>query len=183
MVYVGGWVGSLLEDSMLRGRVLIVVSALVLAALLPAERPAAAEEPSPDALAAARELVAASRAANNLKVLLPLIMQQLKPAVVQGRAEVGRDYDALMPQLIEEFATRSDAFVDGIAFVYARNFTADELRELASFYRSPIGQAFLEKMPTIFKESASVGQKFGEAIAGKLRSRMIEELRKRGHSI
>jgi hypothetical protein len=166
-----------------RHRVLIFIPVLVLAALLLGGRPAAAQEPPPDALAAARELVAASHAGDQLKILLPLIIQQLKPAIVQGRAEIARDFDALIPQLIESATAQSDAFADGIAIVYARNFSVDELRQLTSFYRGPIGQKLLDKMPTIAKEGAALGQKFGQAIAGDLRNRMIEELRKRGHSI
>jgi hypothetical protein len=73
--------------------------------------------------------------------------------------------------------------VDGIALIYARNFTADELRQLTAFYRGPIGQKFLEKMPQIAQESMAMGQKFGQELAGNLRDRIIEELRKRGHNI
>jgi uncharacterized protein len=163
----------------------IAVAAFVLSLTLWSGRPAAAQSPPPppDAIAAARELVTASRAADQLKTLLPLFMQQLKPAIVQGRAEVARDYDAITPQLIESMNARSEAFAEGVATVYARNFTADELRQLAEFYRGPIGQKFLEKMPVIAQESLAMGQKFGQEIAGELRSRMIDELRKRGHSI
>jgi hypothetical protein len=163
----------------------IAVALTILSLALWSGRPAAAQSapPPPDAIAAARELVTASRAADQLKTLLPLFMQQLKPAIVQGRAEVARDYDAIMPQLIESMNARSEAFAEGVATVYARNFTADELRQLAEFYRGPIGQKFLEKMPVIAQESLAMGQKFGQEIAGELRSRMIDELRKRGHSI
>ncbi len=165
-------------------RVSIVVAVLI-AFMLPSGRPAAAQSPAPapDAVAAARELVTASRAADQLTTILPLLMQQLKPAIVQGRAEVARDFDAIMPQLIESMKARSDAFADGMALIYARNFTADELRQLTDFYRGPIGQKFLEKMPVVAQESLGLGQKFGQEIAVDLRNRMIEELRKRGHNI
>ena len=33
------------------------------------------------------------------------------------------------------------------------------------------------------KESVALGKKFGEVVAKDLQSRMIEELRKRGHNI
>jgi hypothetical protein len=165
---------------------LIAVS-LVMAALLLCGRPAGAqsqsEAPSPDAVAAARELVTAARAADNLKTLLPMIMQQLKPAIVQGRPEVERDFDVILPQIIGAMQARSDAFVDAIAVIYAHNFSADELQQLTAFYRGPIGQKFLEKMPLIARESMAMGQRFGQELAGDLRNRIIEELRKRGHNI
>jgi uncharacterized protein len=165
----------------------IAVAVIALALALMAGRPAAAQSQSPasspDTMAAARELVAASHAAEHLKTLLPLIMQQLKPAIVQGRPEIARDYDAVMPALIESMTARSDAFAAGIAEIYAHTFTADELRQVTAFYHSPVGQRFLEKMPVIAQESMAMGQKFGQEVAGDMRGRMIEELRKRGHNI
>jgi uncharacterized protein len=168
----------------MRGRpVSIAVAVFILALAVFGGRHAVAQSQSPDAIAAARELVAASRAAEQLKTLLPIIMQQLKPAIVQGRAEVGRDFDSVMPQLIEAMSARSEAFAEGIAAIYARTFTVDELQQVTAFYRGPVGQKFLEKMPVIAQESMAMGQKFGQEIAGELRSRMIDELRKRGHNI
>lgn len=160
-----------------------VVLALMLALLC--GRPAAAQSqtPPPEAMTAARALVAASHAADNIKALLPIVVQRLKPAIVQGRAEVDRDYDAIMPTLMEAMLARTDAMVDGVAIVYARNFTIDEMRQLTDFYRSPVGQALLQKMPVVFQESMALGQRFGEEAAGELHDRMIEELRKRGHKI
>lgn len=165
----------------------VSIAIAVIALALVAGRPAVAQSQSPasspDTLAAARELVAASHAAEQLKTLLPLIMLQLKPAIVQGRPEIARDYDAVMPALIESMTARSDAFAAGIAEIYAHTFTADELRQVTAFYHSPVGQSFLEKMPTIAQESMAMGQKFGQEVAGDMRERMIEELRKRGHNI
>jgi len=163
----------------------IAVAVLILALALLSGRPAVAQSqpPAPDTLAAARELVTTARAADHLKTLLPIIVQQLKPAIVQGRENVGRDYDALVPQLIEAMRARSEAFAEGIALIYARTFTAVELRQVTAFYRSPIGQKVLEKMPMIAQESMTMGQKLGQEIGTELRSRMIEELRKRGHNI
>jgi hypothetical protein len=134
-------------------------------------------------MAAARELVAAAHTGDQLKTLLPLIMQQLKPAIVQGRPEVERDYDALVPQLIEGASARTAAFEEGVATVYARNFSADELRQVTAFYRSPVGQTFLSKLPLIMQQSMAMGQQLGQAIGNDLRNRMLEELRKRGHNI
>jgi hypothetical protein len=167
---------------MQRRPLLIGLLALVLAASLVGARPAAAQAPAPDQLAAAKELVAASRASDQLRTLMPLIMRQLKPAIAQGRPDVERDFDAALPSLLDGINARTDDFTDAIALIYARNFTIDELHEIASFYRSPIGQTFLQKMPVIAQESMAMGQRFGQEIAAEARRRMIHELHKRGHN-
>jgi len=76
---------------------------------------------------------------------------------------------------------RVNEIVDEITAIYARNFTADELREITAFYRGPAGKKFLEKQPAIAQESMQIGQKFGAAVAADVTRRMSEELRKRGH--
>jgi uncharacterized protein len=155
----------------------------MLAALILSAAPAAPQSPPADATAAARDLVAAARAADQIKTLLPLIVQQIKPLVVQGRPEVERDFDKLMPMMLELMNSRLGAFTETMAQIYARNFTADELRQIQAFYHTPAGQKLLERMPAIAQESMALGQKVGQAIAGELQGRVIEELRKRGHNI
>jgi uncharacterized protein len=105
---------------------------------------------------------------------------------VQGRPEVERDFDAMMPVLQEIMGGQSEPMaklIDDFAMIYARNFTADEMRRVTAFYREAVGQKFVEKMPVITQEGMSAGQEFGRAVAVELQKRMIEELRKRGHKI
>jgi hypothetical protein len=145
--------------------------------------PAFAQSPPPDAVAAARELVTTIKGADQFKALMPIILKNLKPAIVQGRPEVDRDYDAIMPILLEGMAARVNEIIDEVTAIYARNFTADELREVAAFYRGPTGQKFLQKQPVILQDSMAIGQKFGQSVAAEMQNRIVEELRKRGHKI
>ena len=144
---------------------------------------ARAQTPAPDAMTAARELVTTMNAADQFKALLPIILKNLKPAIVQGRPEVDRDYDTIMPILLGGMAARVNEIVDEITALYARTFSADELREVTAFYHGPVGQKFLQKQPVIMQESMAIGQKFGQSVAAEMQSRIVEELRKRGHKI
>jgi uncharacterized protein len=145
--------------------------------------PARAQPPSPDAMAAAQELIVTMRTVDFFKTIMPAMMQGLKPAIVQNRPQVERDYDVIVPLLLEGMNARLNEVIEQIAAVYARNFTADELREAVAFYRGPTGQKIVQKLPAITQESMAIGQRFGQSIASELRSRMIDELRKRGHNI
>jgi hypothetical protein len=144
---------------------------------------ARSQTPSPDAMAAARELIVTMRAVDSIKATMPAIMQTIKPAIVQGRPQVERDYDAIVPLMLESLNARMNEVIEQIAAIYARNFTADELREAVAFYRGPTGQKFVQKQPTIAQENMALGQRFAQSISGELRGRMIDELRKRGHNI
>jgi uncharacterized protein len=145
--------------------------------------PAGAQSPSPEAMAAARELIVTMRAADYFKTLMPAIMQQLKPAIVQNRPQVERDYDAIVPLLLDSMNARVNEIIDQIAALYARNFSVEELREVVAFYRGPTGQKFVQKLPLITQESMVLGQRFGQSIGAEIRGRIVEELRKRGHDI
>jgi hypothetical protein len=162
------------------------IAAAFLAVSLLFGGPAASQSMPPETMAAARELVAAMRAGEQFKAVLPIILQQLKPIITQGRPEVARDFDAVLPALQELVNTRSDAMasmLEGIVAVYARNFTVEEMRQITAFYGQPIGQKLLDKMPIVAQESMAVGQQWGQSIATELQKLVTEELRKRGHKI
>jgi hypothetical protein len=72
---------------------------------------------------------------------------------------------------------------DGIATIYANNFTAGELREIEAFYRQPVGQKFLEKAQAIAQQSMQVGQDVSRKAAEDLRTRLTEALRQKGHKL
>jgi hypothetical protein len=145
--------------------------------------PVRAQSPSPDAEAAARELVNTIKLADQYKVLLPTIFQHLKPAIVQNRPEVERDFDALMPVLRGRIGARIDELVNAVVLIYASNFTAAELRDLTAFYDSPTGQKFLQKTPIVTQQTMLAGQKFGQSAGAEVQKQMLDELRNKGHSL
>jgi hypothetical protein len=142
---------------------------------------APAQAPSPEAMTAARSLVTTMKLSDQYKALLPGILLGLRPALTQDRPEIERDFDAMMPTIIETFTPYYAAMVDDIAIIYAKNFTVGELREFEAFYRQPAGQKLLEKMPAIAQQSAQVGQEVGRKAADDLRTRLTEALRQKGH--
>jgi uncharacterized protein len=155
---------------------LLVVTLLLVA-------PVRAQSPSPDAEAAARELVNTIKLADQYKVLLPTIFQHLKPAIVQNRPDVERDFDALMPVLRDRIGARIDELVNAVVLIYANNFTAAELRDLKAFYDSPSGQKFLQKTPIVTQQTMLAGQKFGQSAGAEAQKQMLDELRNKGHSL
>lgn len=145
--------------------------------------PVQAQTPDPDSKAAARELITTIKLGDQFKALLPMIFQSMKPAIVQNRAEVDRDFDALMPVLMEKMAARVNEMEDSIVDIYANNFSGAELRDLIAFYKSPTGQKFLEKTPLITQQTMAAGHKFGQSAGAEAQKEMIEQLREKGHSL
>jgi hypothetical protein len=99
---------------------------------------------------------------------------------VQGRAEAERQYDALALLILEDFKARMSDLIDAAAIIYARNFSTEDLLALNAFYKTPLGQRLLQKLPTVTQETILAGGKFGRSVGEDMEKRMIEELRKKG---
>jgi len=144
---------------------------------------APAQTPSPEALAMARSLISTMKLTDQYKALLPVILLSIKPAVVQGRPEIERDYDAMAAQIRDAYAPYYSSMVDSAASLYASNFTVDELREIDAFYRLPVGQKLLQKSLAITQQSMQIGQDTGRKAAEDLRIRLTDLLRQKGHKM
>jgi hypothetical protein len=156
----------------------MLFAALIVWSASPA--PAQTASPAPETLAAARELVQTMHLTKQYEAILPAIITALKPSIVQGRPEVDRQYDALVPVLIEGFGSRLTEMVDAIVVIYANNFSTEDLQAIIAFYKTPAGQRMLEKLPSLTQQTLTVGARFGKSVGEELRSKMIEELRKKG---
>jgi uncharacterized protein len=144
---------------------------------------ARAQTPSPEAMAAARELVTTLKLSDQYKALLPVILLGLKPALTQDRPELERDYDAMMPAVADAYTPYYNAMVDSIATVYANSFSVDELRQIEAFYRQPVGQKFLDKSQAIRRQSVQIGEDTSRKAAEDLRASLTQLLRQKGHKL
>jgi uncharacterized protein len=64
---------------------------------------------------------------------------------------------------------------DLIAVVYDRHFTADELRQILVFYRSPIGRKLLDTQPALLRESMLAGQEWGQRLGAEVAQQLAAE--------
>ena len=66
--------------------------------------------------------------------------------------------------------------------LYASNFTEEELKSMAAFYRSPAGQKAVQKMPEMMQRTAMLGAQLSQPHSEELKSQMsarAEELQKK----
>src|SRR6202012_953455 len=99
---------------------------------------ARAQSPSPEPMEAARKLVVTLHLPDQYRALLPGILLGLKRPLTPDRPEDERDFDALVPTVIDTYATYYNVMVDNAAALYAKYFSADELRSIEAFYCCPI---------------------------------------------
>jgi uncharacterized protein len=144
---------------------------------------ASAQAPSPDAMNAARSLVTTMKLGDQYKALLPVILLNLKPTLVQDRPEIERDYDAMTAMIADSYTPFYNEMLDRAASVYASNFTTDEMSQMETFYRLPVGQKLLERSQGIAQQTMQIGRDVGRKAADAIKLRVTDALRQKGHKL
>jgi uncharacterized protein len=161
----------------LRARLLAFV---ILALAWPAASVAQTQAPDPDRLAAAKDMMEASRVERQFERVIPLLLDHLKQGfrrVAPDRADV---IDSVFEQMTTKFISRRAELLDEIAGLYAQRLEAAELRAVAQFYRSPVGAKLIEAQPQIMQESMLAGQRWGQRIGQEIEEEARRELKRRG---
>jgi hypothetical protein len=165
----------------MRQKLISVIGPLIVALFLTAS--AAAQSQASDSEVAARELIATMKLPDQFTAMLPMVFKAIKPAIVQNRPDVDRDFDALLPVLQQKMTARVNELMEAVVLIYSSNFSAQELRDLTAFYQTPTGQKFLQKTPLIAQQTMMAGQKFGQSAGADAQKEMIEQLRNKGHAL
>ena len=124
-------------------------------------------------MSAARSLVTTMKLGDQYKALLPVILLNLKPTLVQDRPEIERDYDAMTAMIADTYTPFYNEMLEGAASVYAANFTTDEMRQMEAFYRLPVGQKLLERSQGIVQQTTQRGRTSASAECGHWSGRAV----------
>jgi hypothetical protein len=83
--------------------------------------------------------------------------------------------DAFWDQFAKEVSGKE--IVELIIPIYVKHYTDDEMVKLIEFYKSPLGQKVIEKLPLINQDSYLVGQEWGK----KLGEKVLASLKEKGY--
>jgi hypothetical protein len=151
-----------------------------------AQQPATAptlKQASPAAMAAAKEILAMKNASAMYGNAVPNLVQQTKDTLMQSNLNYQKDLNEVAVIVAQKLAGREKEIGEGMATVYANEFTEQELKDLVAFYKSPLGQKLLASEPRAIQFSMSYmnqwAARFAETVNGEFRA----EMRKRGKEI
>lgn len=157
-----------------------IVLALIASFVLAQGSFAADQAPAPANAAAVRELLEAMNyrtmwkaSMDQMSKTMPNIMRQQIEATVKAdislsdaqRREALLKMEAELPKMAEVVSgVLNDpglmAEMEGeMIALYSRNFTADELKQIAAYYRTPVGMKSMQLMPQVMAESMAIGQR------------------------
>ena len=138
---------------------------------------------SPAAIAAAKEILAMKNASAMYASAVPNIVQKTKDALLQANLNYQKDLNEVAVVVAQKLAGREKEIGDGMATVYANEFSEQELKDLVAFYKSPLGQKLLAAEPRAIQFSMSYMNQWAQAFAETVNGEFRAEMRKRGKQI
>jgi hypothetical protein len=138
---------------------------------------------SPAAIAAAKEILAMKNASAMYANAVPNIVQKTKDQLLQSNLNYQKDLNEVAVVVAQKLAGREKEIDDGVANVYANEFTEQELKDLVTFYRSPLGQKLLKSEPKAIQLSMSYMNQWAQTFAEMVNGEFRAEMRKRGKQI
>jgi hypothetical protein len=147
------------------------------------QAPAANTQPlkqaSPAAMAAAREILTMKNASAMYASAVPNIVEQTKNALIQSNLNYQKDLNEVAIVVAKNLAGREKEIGEGMAQVYANEFSEQELKDLVVFYKTPLGQKLLATEPRAIQFSMSYMNQWALAFAGIVNEAFREEMKKR----
>ena len=146
--------------------------------------PAAPGKPgSPAALAAAKEILTMKNAGAMFAGAVPGLVERTKTTLLQSNLNLQKDLNEVAIIVATNLAGREKEIANGMAQIYTNEFTEQELKDLVTFYKTPLGQKLLANEPRAIQGSMGYmqlwAQHFSEVINGQFRT----EMKKRGKDI
>jgi hypothetical protein len=162
-----------------------LVLGLALAALPASAQQAAPplKPASPAAIAAAKEILTLKNASAMYAAAVPNIVQQTKEALLQANLNYQKDLNEVAAIVAQTLAGKEKEIGDGMAQIYANEFTEQELKDLVTFYKSALGQKLLSAEPRAIQFSMSFMNQWAQTFAETTNAQFRAEMRKRGKQI
>ena len=168
---------------MLRYSMAGVAGAAIVAFVITAGAAPAQQQPSPAALAAAKELVVLKGAKALYDPVVIGVVEKAKGLFLQTNPMLGKDLNEVAANLRSELAPRSAEVLSTTARLYAERFSEQELKDAVAFYKSALGRKLLSTEPAIADESLKSAAQWAERLSEEVMNRMRAEMKKRGHEI
>lgn len=156
-------------------------------ALMLAVAPAAAQTTAPalepSHLQAARDVMDLSGISQNFDEAFAEFQNNTRQLVAQTRPDLAKDTEAVLALLKPEADKRRDEIATASAEAFARRMNEADLKEVATFFRSPVGQRYSAFRTQAIEDIFNLMAPWAIQTSNVLFDRFAEEMRKRGHQL
>jgi hypothetical protein len=149
----------------------------------PAPAPAAAPTLAPSHVEAAREVVELTGLSATIDSIFPQFRAQTQQLVGATRPEMIKDSEAVIAFLKPESDKKRDEMATSAAVIFAQKMSEADLKEVAGFFKSPVGQRYSLLRNQALDEIYAILEPWSRQTSNMLFDRFSEEMRKRGHKL
>ena len=151
-----------------------LVSAVFLALALAVAAPSWAEDAKPaadqDRIAAARDLMDVTGVTKQMDAMIDAMTAGFAKGAKADSSEAGKKVSEEFQAAMKKFMSYKDDMLRDFAGLYAETFTADEMKQVADFYRSGTGAKFVQLAPSLMQKGAQIGVKYSERMVKEMSS-------------
>jgi hypothetical protein len=162
------------------------IAALLALAAAAGPRPAAAQaaaQPSPAAILLAKQIVELKDVKNIFQPLVRGVVVKTRDRFMQTNFMWSKDLNECAIIVEKEYDPRISEVLDATARIYASHFTEQELKDLLTFYQSPLGKKVIAEEPKALDESMASAGKWADDLSLQIVNSMRVEMKKRGHDL
>jgi hypothetical protein len=145
--------------------------------------PSAVHQPSPAALLVARQILEIKHVEDVFKPMIRGVVIKTRDMFMQTNFMWGKDLNEIAANLEKEYSVRTKELLDRAARIYATHFSEPELKQLLSFYQSPLGQKVIDEEPKALDESMTMAGTWADDFSQDVVNKMRAEMKKRGHDL
>jgi hypothetical protein len=144
---------------------------------------APAQESSPAAMAAARDMLAVKGGAAFFDPVIPGVIETVKNSFVPTNPQLYRELNDVAALLRKDYESKRAEILDNVTRIFAQHFTEQELKGMTAFYKTPLGQKMLKEEPAAIEESLKSTQQWADAFSDTVMTRFRAEMLKKGHKL
>ncbi|MGJ4856569.1 DUF2059 domain-containing protein [Labrys sp. KB_33_2] len=137
-------------------------------------------QPTPEQLATAVQFLKASGLTVGFDDIIPQYLQQATAIYAGQRPELSQIINEAAISLVPEFMKRRGELDNSLAKFYTTRFSEDELKQLITFYESPVGKKLATQQQVILRDSMPVVQGWTRDLQDGVMKRVREEVEKKG---
>lgn len=139
--------------------------------------------PSPAAVATAKQILADKHIEDLYKEAVPGLVERTKLTLLQSNLNYQKDLNEVAIKVAKDLAGREKEIGDEIAKIYASRFSEQELKDVAAWYKSPLGKKVIEQEPQIFAASRGFMDQWAQTFSQQIISKFRAEMKARGKEI
>jgi hypothetical protein len=120
----------------------------------------------------------------NLSRLIDVLAPQIIGSLRQENQKIPNAlWDEFTGMCTEEMKRSLPDLEEPIIAIYDANFSADEIKQLAAFYQSPVGRKIVIQLPQLAQQTVAMGQSWGEQAGARAVERIRAAAKQKGFDL